>query len=257
MPSSPTHKNLGSLIEKPESARYQFTKTGVVQTRIYGGTRALCLSSAPAYGTLGTSDQLGYYVENTEVVPKKGEQAELIVTWRTGSPDGSGGDGGVTNLPVDEVSVTPMNQSPQLERHPRYAWMESSTVTVDGVDYPAFAAIRNAAQASNPTDRATWRDALVDASLVDGIEAVSKLDMGQESFYLATLRYTWATHFWSPPIITRGGYRQSPLGPLAGYFVADIDWLREADDLQLSGGIWRLTRSWLGADVWDTDLYPQ
>jgi hypothetical protein len=88
---------------------------------------------------------------------------------------------------------------------------------------------------------------------------IEKLTKGQETYYLAGLKYTWTRHFYDPQAINRGGYIEQPGGPLAGYLPYDFDWLRNCDRQQPvgTGGVYKVTYSWVGGPSghWDRDLY--
>lgn len=240
--SSPTHKNLSALIEQPDSRRRE---NGDKQTevRIYIADYDTCKAAQKVKNTVGTGDLTGYIITTSIVEPIRGLAAKLIDTWVAGGDDGNP----ETNpLPSDEVALSATNQSPRTERHPRY-------ISLAGIE-DELANVETATRSQNKTER----NAAYAALSVLGKELVDKLRAGNESYYLATLRYSWATHSYVAPTSTSGGYIESVGGPLKDYFVPGIQWLREADNLDYSGGIWRLTRSWLGARdfSWDTDLYP-
>ncbi len=66
MPSSPTHKNLDSLIEQPESGRYEFAEK-ITQTRVYCAKYSVCVAHSVGRGALGTGDQSGFQVQKCTV----------------------------------------------------------------------------------------------------------------------------------------------------------------------------------------------
>lgn len=245
MASSPTHKNLGSLIESPESASYSFTKNGITQTRIYHATLSVCLANVVYPGAAGTGDQTGYSVQSCEVTPLGSQQARLTIIW-----EATGAGSGAT-LPPDEVMVQGDNQSPRIERHPIFKPLELLTVGTEDV----LDVVENVVRAQEKTVRTSELAKLTPVPLA--LKLIKKIQQGNESWYMATLRTGWTTHSWTIPTLSRGGFREPVQGPLASYFVADIDWLREADDLQYSNGIWRWGRSWLGSPLpgWDPDVY--
>jgi hypothetical protein len=197
--------------------------------------------------TLGSGDLTGYILRSSIVDRSKGDIGKLTDVWAVGGDDADPGD---APLPADEVAVSATNQSPRTERHPRFAHLAAIADELGNVE--------DALRAPSPTERAVAYSLLsaTAGSLLGGKALVDKIRAGNEAYYLATLRYSWATHSYGVPNSTRGGYVETISGPLASYFTGSISWLREADDLQWSNGIWRRTRSWLGADAWDADLYP-
>ena len=250
-----------TLVEVPDSPTYELGEK-VLQVRSYVGLHSLCVSEAfRAYqkGTIGMGDQTGYSVQKSTVSRSRGDQGLLVVTWES-----NGVESGQT-LPPEEYSVTPENQNPRVERHAAFDALKGETVTF--VDtrpgysgtktIPLLTAIQNAAFSQD--SRTFWAEVIATADeATTALKLLGKLEGGLESYYLCALRYAWVTHSWACPTVDRGGYPQTPLGPLAGYFSADIDWLRESDDLQFQNGIYRLTQSWSGGpeSEWDADLYP-
>jgi hypothetical protein len=84
----------------------------------------------------------------------------------------------------------------------------------------------------------------------------NKMLRGTENYYLAGWTYTWTTYWWELPTVVKGGYTETPVGPLAGHLGDSTAWLRNADELDYDGTQHRLIRSWRGIDAWDADLYP-
>lgn len=249
MPSSPTYKNIDALIEQPESGSLRFDTRRVV-TKVYVGKRADCIADALPSGAEGSGDLAGYIVEQSEVSPFRGGLARLTISWQANSVEG------LVPLPPDEVAVQPDNLSPRTELHPLYLPLDNRQIAVPGGDTEyVLDVVYAAAHAQSYADRKTQTDKLVGDPLA--LNLLSKIRRGNESYYMAALRYVWATHSYSRPTMYRGGRQEEPGGPLQGYFVSNISWLRESDDLQYSQGIWRLTRSWIGGPDghWDIDLY--
>lgn len=238
--STPTYKNLSSLVELDESRRRENSRNGSTETRVYIAQYSVCVAAQKAYNTIGTGDLAGYLIQSSTVEPMRGLMGKLVDVWSAGGDDGNP----ETNpLPSDQVSVTGTNQSPRTERHVRYVGLATIAGEIERIE----TAIKGSSQGQ--------RDTAYSALSALGKELVDKIRAGNEAFYLATLSYSWVTHSYSLPTMYRGGWVESPGGPLAGYFVGSIAWLRASDDLQYNNGIWALTRTWLGADAWDTDLY--
>ncbi|TXH10000.1 MAG: hypothetical protein E6R03_15975 [Hyphomicrobiaceae bacterium] len=237
--SNPTHLNLTSLIEQPES-RARENGDAQTEARIYIADYDTCKAAQKTKNTVGTGDLAGYLIRTSKVEPIRGLAAKLIDVWVAGGDDA---DPESNPLPADEVNVTGTNQSPKTERHPRYISLAAIAGEMDRVD----SAIKGGTKPE--------RDAAYNALSTLGKELVTKIRNGNEAYYLATLTYSWATHSYTLPTMYRGGWVEAVSGPLSGYFVGTISWLRAADDLSYSNGIWRLTRTWLGADAWDSQLY--
>lgn len=233
-----------ALVELPDSPVWEFGDV-VTQTRSYKGLHSFCLQEAGQNllkNTLGAGDFAGFKVVRTRVTRERGDVGKLEVVWASWTTEATG-----SALPEDEFAVIPENLSPRIEKHELFS----------SLDTEQLALVHDAVQGATEEARQEAWDELVAQGNVFATDLVEKLERGQESYYLCALRYVWVTHSWTLPTIDRGGYVQAPLGPLAGYFVSDIDWLREADDLQYQNGIYRWTRSWLGGPLghWDLDLY--
>ena len=235
--SSPTLTNLSSLIEQPESRRRE-NADAQVEVRVYVAEYDVCKAAQKTKNTAGSGDLAGYLIRSSVVEPIRGLGAKLIDTWVAGGEDS---DPETNPLPADEVSVQATNQGPRLERNPRYVTLTPALLAL----------VEDALRAQDKTQRDTAYAGLDTL----GQELVDKIRAGNESYYLATLRYSWVTHTYTVPNSTRGGYIEAIGGPLETYFTGTIAWLREADNLELQSGIWRLTSSWLGADAWDADIY--
>ena len=238
MPASPTQKGAtGVLTEAPDSP---VIKRGVRSTitRTWVGIYSVCEAVTWYKGDAGSGAESGYQVAEVTITKERGNAGKVVVVWE------SGGSGSGQPLPLDEIAVAPTNLQPRTARHPLYSSLSAADLQK----------VEDAVLKQTSTER----DAAYAALGSTGKQLVDKLRLGNESYYLASLRYSWATHSYSIPTTTRGGYVESISGtPLSGYFVSGISWLREADDLQYSNGIWRRTRSWLGAadGHWDSDLY--
>ena len=238
MSATPTQKGaIGVLTEAADSPTIvRGVRTSI--TRTYVGIYSVCAAATWYKGDAGSGAEAGFQVASCTITKERGNHGKVVVVWE------SGGSGSGQPLPLDEVAISPSNQNPRTARHPLY-----SSLTAADLQNVEDACLKQSA-----TERAAAYAALG----ATGQQLVDKIRLGNESYYLAALRYSWATHSYSIPTTTRGGYTESISGtPLSGYFVAGISWLREADDLQYSNGIWRRTRSWLGAadGHWDADLY--
>lgn len=238
MSATPTQKGaIGVLTEAPDSPTI-VRGARTTRTRTYVGIYSVC-EVAPWYkGDAGSGAESGFQVATCTITKERGNHGKVVVVWE------SGGEGSGQPLPLDEVAVTPTNQNPRLERHPRY-------VSIGDAEMANF-------ETATRSTENYKRDAAFAALSTLGKELALFVRKGNESFYLATVRYSWATHSYSVPTSTRGGYIESISGtPLSGYFVSGITWLREADDLQYANGIWRRTRTWLGAPDghWLAEIY--
>lgn len=242
--STPTFKNLSSLVEQPDSRSREWTRDGgLIETRIYVAEYDVAVAGQKSPYTVGTGDLTGFIIRSSTVQAMRPLLGKLVDVWQAGGEDG---DPEANPLPSDTVSVSGTNQSPKTERHPRYISLASIAGELGYVE--------DALRGATPTKR---DDAYAELSAL-GQELVDKIRAGNESFYMASLRYSWTSYYYTAPTMYRGGWVEPPGGPLAGYFVGSISWLREADDLNFDGNFWQLTRNWLGGPngSWDNQLYP-
>jgi hypothetical protein len=59
-----------------------------------------------------------------------------------------------------------------------------------------------------------------------------------------------------PSTLNLGGYRENPPVP-DGLALPTGEWLRQADRLSWNGTWWQLDQTWLGAEEWDHEIYPE
>jgi hypothetical protein len=155
----------------------------------------------------------------------------------------------LNSLPPDEWSVTPFEINPPLERNSYFAALTADELKQARASFMAATA---AGQTSIDTAIGTGPNATLIQSLVN------KWLNGEETFYMSGLKYQWSIYLFSLSGVTlrRGGYRETPGGP--GSYPS-MTWLRQADELVWSNGLYKLTRSWIGAPSyaggWDTDIY--
>lgn len=187
-------------------------------------------------GTSGT-----FYVEEAICEPDRGGKGVATVTYSLASGTGA--------VPADEFSLSPFEINPALESHSYF-----SSLTAD--DLSKARARHTAPTASGKTSLDNAIDAVANKTLVNKL--LQKWDRGNETYYLAGYHFTHTLHFTACPTLSAGGFIQDPFGAFSGYVLgAGLSWLRQADELVWSNGLWKLTRSWLGAPAghWDTDLY--
>jgi hypothetical protein len=227
------------LVEQPDSPLYTFDDLPTCVRR-YRGLHSLCLSSGLYKGTLGTGAMAGWIVKKSTIKREAKQIGELTIDWQMLA---TAGESGSLQLPADEFDLQPFEVNPKTEQHPFFS----------ALDDEKRVAVRTVVDSEATKDRATKLAALDSLSL----NLAQKLMKGRDSYYLAGWTYTWTTYSWDLPTAMAGGVIEAPAGPLAGYFVGTIDWLRQADSLQPTPTHFKLTKTWLGGPNghWDTDLY--
>lgn len=179
-----------------------------------------------------------WIVEEATVTKEKPGLGVLTITWsRLAGP------------PPSTYSMVPFEITPQLARHPQFSSLPAEDI--DAVEqYVRIPDIRlTTSMASTINQRSNkmlmWR-------LID------KRRRGQETYYLAGLKYLLTWYSYTAPSLTLGGFRQTPTHPTGGTWPAGMSWLRIADESSYDNGIFKTTNAWLGGPggFWDTDIYP-
>lgn len=233
-----------SLVEVPQSPVTVIAEK-MTRTRTYRGHYAVCEGSALPRGTSGTGAEAGFSVAQSTVSRERGNAGLLVVVWEANGP----GSGATLDLP--EAMLTPVEQNPVVERHPKVA----------GLSDDEHASIHTAVFGSTPEIRAAAKLVLDNSVLPTKQKALSLYGLlvkGTQSFYLAGLQYTWSYSSWTVPAgLVLGGYIETPGGPLAEQIPSNGSWLRLSDRLEWRGGQWRVTTTWIGGPIghWDTFLY--
>lgn len=241
MGATPTYVGaIATLAEDPGSPQTVLGES-VVRTRTYRGTYALCAASALPRGTLGTGDETGFSVRQCTYAREKGDRGILVIEWEATA-------GSALPAPPDEFSLEPFDINPRVERHPNF-----SSVTAQ--ELAQIWQARNGSTADERDEALQW----VYANGSD--QAVVLVDLfvkGVENYYLSGLKFSQLIHSYSAPSCTLGGFIQVPFGAGSGLIPSGASWLRKADGLTWSGGVYKLTRTWVGAPLghWDPVIYP-
>lgn len=244
------------LIEDADSPQYTFAEK-ITCTRKYSGLHSLCLASAlykgisglpanlpPSFGGL---DMTGWYVSKSTVNKRDKQIGHLIVEWE-GPASGSYPE---TTKP-DTWILTPTDINPRIELHLRYK-------DFDATDRSLIRAwVDNPSETDREQALADLDEWLSDYPLLIPLahELGLKILEGKDNYYFPGWTYTWTSYYWAIPAVSNGGKIETPAGPMAGLLGSGLDWLRKADEAEYDGTIYKLTRTWLGADKWDPDLYP-
>ena len=237
-----------ALTEQPESGLLQ-RKDQTTYTQVFRGPYALCISSAPAKGTIGIAPVLGWRCQESTVTREQpGGKGILNIVWQAG-PDAGGIAPEV--IPDDEWSCVPEPIQPKLSKHAMFAALTDAD----------WHLIKDYLEASTKDDQGSAEmkiDGLPGGRDVLAAKYIKKYLAGGDGYYLAGLRYTWVSRYLVAPFATLGGTLGRPGGPGAGYLPPTTVFLRQADQLEKDGRLFKLTRIWIGgpAGHWDTDLYP-
>lgn len=242
MSSVPIFKNYTGLIYTPDSGIFEFAERVTYTEKLRGAASdAVLYAQNHNRGTIWTIAGLNgfFYVEQSQTAKETGGIATVTVKYNWLGE----------NAP-DEWSVTPFEINPPIERTQFF-----SALTVNDLKLArgSFAADQATGQATLDAGAAASTNATLIQSLIQ------KWLRGEQTFYMAGLKYQWTQYLGSLSgvIFRRGGYTETPGGP--GFFPANFVWLRQCDELVWNNGIYRLTRTWIGAPtsigLWDSDIY--
>ena len=235
-----------ALVEQPNSPQYTYGEK-VTQVRIFRGPWTTCLSSAPFRGALGAAvlggvGVIGYRVAETTVNKERGGIGTLTIKYEVN------GDPGGATLPADEISCDLEKFERSLREHPRYASLTESLKTdIDTL----------LSTAEDNSSHANAKIRVVASALANELYLKNKRQFTHFLLYppsLKIIRYYWSL----PPDLVGGAFRQSPPTEHVPVTMMDvpIQWIREGDRWSYNGTHYQVTRSWMGAIEWDTQIYP-
>lgn len=229
-------------------------------TDVYHGQQALAAASMLARGTYGTGFRAGFVVNQSTCNNTRGGVGELTIEWE------AGGSGASSPLPTGEVTLSPQEFYPKVERNAFFANSGNYILPMDiALAYASMHASTPFAQA-NALSQLAGRAAsggTIGTSATLGQALATMLQKGEETYYQAGFRYVWNWYTYTMPTINVGGLTQSPSGiaPVPFSTGATISWLRLADSFEpagVNGSMWKMSYTWLGGQngYWDTNLYP-
>ena len=234
-------KGTVALIEQPNSPEYVFGES-VQMTRIYSGPHATCLASAPLRGTIGTGVAAGFRVTESKVARDRGGVGLLTIKYETVGQPPQGGQ-----LPADEVEVNGEPTEVALAKHPFFTTLTNDLRT----DVKTLLETAEENSTHGPAKTRVAASALA-------TKLYEKLKREFTHFPLYPSTFTQVLHYWSPPALSVGGFRQTPpTGLVTPPPTSPNDgWIREGDRLSYNGTHWQLTRKWRYVPDLDLDIFP-
>lgn len=243
----PIWKGFSGLIIQPESGKLSLSDRATF-TDVYKGPAATCEGGVLRRGTFGSGDRAGWVVTSSISENEKGGIGKLTINWEAGGASASAG-----LLPLSEFDSQVVELYPKIERNAFFAGITRDTISA------AYAAVLGATKAQRDAAYA-YVSGLSDPTQQNlGLKLISKLQMGEESWYLAGMRYMYIWYSFTAPALNMGGYVDSPAFATT-FGIASYDWLRLADFVQaagVNGSAFKVTSTWLGGPggYWDTDIY--
>jgi len=237
-----------ALVLQPNSPRLTYGDR-VKAVDIYKGLQSLCATSMIPRGTFGTGFRAGWVCTQCEAVADRGHIGTLTIEWE------AGGTGADQPLPAGEFRLEPQELYPKIERNPYFA----------NITYPTVNICRNAIDAATANGTGLVGPNFLTNNITDPTQLalaqklVAKWQNGEDTYYLAGWRYSFATYSYTEPTLNPGGELvTNPGGPVT--LPAGVAWLRLADHIEpagVNGSMYKLTQNYLGGPngYWDSDLY--
>lgn len=253
-----------ALVMAPTSPKLQYTDR-VRATDIYMGAQSVCVANMLARGTFGTGFRTGWVVNQCTVDTQRGTIGTLTYEWE------AGGSSATQPLPIGTPSLKPQELYPKIERNGIFAGIDATTISIVynalylatnaqgqvlGGDQFLTAKIIN----GGPDGQGHYTSGTAATQLALAQNLLSKMMIGEETYYLAGWRYTYEVYSYTAPTVGPGGIIGTPGGPYAGILPGNVSWLRLADDLDpagVHGSMYKLNVTWLGGPNghWDSDIY--
>jgi hypothetical protein len=241
---SVVYKSYTGLVETPKSGKLEMsdrsTLTGVYEGKI---TDAWTYALIHPRGLPITVNGFPCYVDSCTVDSDKGWRGIVTVVFcRTDI------------LPPDEFSITPVEVNPAVERSAFFSDLTQADLEKAKQQFQA-------ASLAGKTSIDGAIDAATNAVLIRKL--INKWLRGNETFYLAGLKYQWTKVYSSLVGVTLrlGGYQAAPVSEYPGApgteLLPYLGWLRQCDETSWNNGLFKVSRSWVwGPDgYWDPDIY--
>jgi hypothetical protein len=240
----------GSLTEIPGSGAVKVAEKVIYTQRLggrYEDAVTFALSRYRGSQWIVTIGSVAFvlFVEDATVEHERGGKGFVTVTYSAASVSGGGG----SVLPPDEFALTPFEINPPIEQNNAFS-------TLTGHELHLARGAFLAPSASARTDYLNHINGHANSDMI--MKLLDHWFAGRETYYLCGYTFSHTLHFATSPAASSGGFIQAPFGAFSGYVtMAGLSWLRKADEVVWSNGIWRVTRSWLGGPIgyWSTDLY--
>src|SRR6185437_15306579 len=220
MPSFPIYKGYLGLIDTPTSGRIDIgeriylteEKRGLTVDAQFYANLHVRGSLWPFVSPLGT-----FCVEECHCAQERGGISTVTVKYVS-----------LNSLPPDEWSLTSIEDNPPIEFS---TFFSALTDNDRKLARGSFASDQMTGQATLDTAAAASANHVLIQSLL------KKWLRGEETFYRASLKYTWTVSLTniSGVLFRRGGYIEDPGGP--GFIPFNFSWLRLADQMVWNNGI--------------------
>ena len=249
-----------TLVATPESGAITVGERTMLK-KVFEGTYANCFSGLLARGYFGTGSMAGWVVASSQVDPQKGARGKLTISWEPG------GSAAYIALPCDDFRIEPIELYPKIERNAIFNQTSTGTGGSPDITTQMVALAYGALHGGTLPARQTAEQAVsnyADTELSDmGKVLLDKLRKGEETFYMAGMKFIWWYFRYTMPNLSLGGIIQWPSGPgnIPSYLPSDLGFLRLADSVEpvgVNGSMYKVIGTWIGGPKghWDNDIYP-
>ncbi len=238
---TPIWRGENRLWEQPDSPKWTFGESITLELK-YSGPYALCLSSAPGYGAIGTGQAAGLRVQESVVTRQRGGIGTLAITM---APFGSAPPNGVP-LPPDIEDVGGDNVEFALNFHPRYRSLQGTML--DAIHTVLHTSFKDAEH----------QDA-IDLVNTDRVaqELLLKRQKGISHYTEWMPTYTRRIHSWDEPSSMSGGNFIEQPATINVTLPSAYQWIRRPDTLHHDGAYFIKTISYQGSKDIDPDIYSR
>jgi len=240
-----------ALVMQPNSPALTYGDR-VKAVDVYKGPQPLCAASMIPRGTFGTGFRTGWVCTQSAVATERGGIGTLTIEWE------AGGSAATQPLPAGSFSLDPQELYPKIERAGVFADLKFDTINI------VYRGLYGG-QTPNNITTASLVTLIADPEQLSLAQLLlAKLQKGEETFYLASWRYSYEVFSYLEPAINNGGeITANPGGPVAN-LPGGVSWLRLADKIEpagVNGSMYKLTLNFLGGPAlggvgyWDPDIY--
>ena len=250
-----------ALVMQPNSPTLTYGDR-VQAVDVYKGPQNMCAASMIPRGAFGTGFRSGWVCTKSSVTVERGLIGTLTIEWE------AGGTYATQPLPTGSFSLDPQELYPKIERAKMFQGIGFDTLNIcynailggNSNGHPKITPANLSSRFPNPNN-----DPAISQQLSLAQKLLAKLQLGEDTFYLASWRYTYEVYSYTEPTPNQGGFvvMGSPAGP-APQLPGNVSWLRLADKIEpagVNGSMYKTVLTFLGGPYlngmgwWDTDIY--
>jgi len=238
MPQALIVQGTSVLMEVPTSPMWERGDTTRATQVFRSASYALARASLPPKGAYGTGDFAGMFIVSATVSKERGQVGVLTLVYE--------GPGLVLDevvLPPDECEIDFAKDQQSIKELPLFSDLTDEDrwaidVWVNSADFRTHEFFQYMESGANAALMGQLRERLL---------------RGQEHKLIFPPVYRWTSYYLDEPYADGGGYIDFPNGPLTA--PSNYMYLRAGDQLSFNGTFYRVSRTWIGAPMWDGVIY--